>query len=159
MKKILILAFLALVGGMPSHAQQLQTVRESALTGTWKMEMNIASAIRRETTDADPLGKAIARGITGFVESFTEDLDIRFTFKHGGDLDIITRYAQEKPDHDSGKWRINKSGRLEIDGSVDDKVSFDGTDEWVLVNGALCPLRDDGTVNSDIRLIRIRAGK
>ena len=124
------------------------------------MEMDIARSVRRETQDEDALGRAIAKGVSGFIESITDALDIRFTFRKGGDLDIAVDFdsgsSDRKKEREYGKWIINKTGKLVIDGNAGNHVSFDGSDEWVMVNGALHPLQDDGSVNREIRLVRIQ---
>ena len=157
MKNLIIL--LTLLAAGTAAAQQYRTVKASEINGTWKLEMDIARLVKEETRNEDnPLGKAIARGVSGFIESITDDLDVRFTFNKGGEMDITTRYANEKLEHDNGKWSINKSGQLVIDGDADGKVSFDNSDGWLMHDGVLHPINDDGKVNEHIRLVRLKSG-
>ena len=155
MKNAILIALLGLLS-ISAMAQKARTVKTSDLSGIWKLEMNIARLVREETRDEEnALGRAIARGVSGFLESFTDDLDIRFTFRKGGVMDITTRYGNEPMEHDSGRWTINSSGQLVIDGDADHKVNFDSNDGWVMSDGSLHPLNDDGSMNRNIRLVRI----
>lgn len=57
------------------------TIKEKDLMGMWKFEFNLRESIDKEIDKDNPMAKALAEGLTGFVDALLGEIDIRFDFQ------------------------------------------------------------------------------
>lgn len=132
--------------------------KEKDVLGTWKLHLNIAEKIKKETEDEKGLGKAFARGIGELVDEIISEVDITFEFKKNNVL-IVTHdsdWDDDGKETEKYRWSIDKDGKIKTSSLDDDRIKFDDRDGWMLKNGKLYSVDDNDKFEDAVWLEKIK---
>jgi hypothetical protein len=130
MKKLIVLPILLL---LTFGAMAQSSLKEKEILGTWKLKIDLKEEFDKEKDKENALANAILDGISGFMDTLFDAIDIQFTFKKYGDVEIRTNTSLNKKETvEEGTWEISEDGYLHIYGMKDSKVNFDKSEGWVL---------------------------
>ena len=122
------------------------------LKGTWTMKFDLHGQIQKESSPDGALEQAVLNGVTSFVETLTNAMNIQITFKANEAFIITTQYDRDKPEVKNGTYSINSKGQLRFSS---DQNFNSSSDIWVLIGKNLYPVNEDGTINKSVFLTRI----
>jgi len=115
--------------------QAQKKVKERDLKGHWKMVFDIDEDFvedELQNNDIPWLGKLVAEGVSGFVFSILDDIDIRMEFQKNNKLKItVNAFGEEEVEY--AHWHIDSKGALILDDDEED----DDDDIWLLDRGNL----------------------
>ena len=152
MRTIVMLAFL-MTSSFLSQAQ----LKEKDILGTWEMKFNIQEEARKEMEEENILSKALAEGILGFVDAVLDEVTIRMDFQKNNRVEI--RAYSDFDDEDEvevTRWFIDEKGRLNFEDIKNEDVKVDFSDGWVMEDGKLYPMDDDGSISRAVYLKRVK---
>ena len=147
-----MLAFL-MTSSFLSQAQ----LKEKDILGTWEMKFNIQEEARKEMEEENILSKALAEGILGFVDAVLDEVTIRMDFQKNNRVEI--RAYSDFDDEDEvevTRWFIDEKGRLNFEDIKNEDVKVDFSDGWVMEDGELYPMDDDGSISRAVYLKRVK---
>ena len=136
----------------------LQGYGQSPLTyenikGTWLMNLDIHKEIQKQSEPDNAFEQAVLNGVSGFVETLTNALNIKLTFKANDEVIITTQYDKGKAEVKKGSYKINKKGQLNF---TKDSDSTTNSDIWILDGEKIYLKNEDGTLNRNVFLSKIR---
>ena len=115
------------------NVQAQKKVKEHQLKGNWKMVFDIDEEFieeELESNDIPWMGKFIAEGVSGFVFSILDDIDIRMEFERDNQLRItVNAFGEEEVEY--ATWYIDSKGALILDDDDHDD------DIWLFNQGKL----------------------
>lgn len=147
-----MLAFL-MTSSFLSQAQ----LKEKDILGTWEMKFNMQEEARKEMEEENILSKALAEGILGFVDAVLDEVTIRMDFQKNNRVEI--RAYSDFDDEDEvevTRWFIDEKGRLNFEDIKNEDVKVDFSDGWVMEDGKLYPMDDDGSISRAVYLKRVK---
>ena len=152
MKKTLILAFMML-STFISQAQ----LKEKDILGTWEMKFNLKEEAQKEMQEENILTKALSEGILGFVDAILDEVTIRMEFMEKNRVEIRAYSDFDTDDEvEVTRWSIDKKGRLKFDDIKSDNVDVELSDAWVMEDGMLYPIEDDGSISRAVYLRKVK---
>lgn len=152
MKKTLILAFMML-STFISQAQ----LKEKDILGTWEMKFNLKEEAQKEMQEENILAKALSEGILGFVDAILDEVTIRMEFMEKNRVEIRAYSDFDTDDEvEVTRWSIDKEGRLKFDDIKSDNVDVELSDAWVMEDGMLYPIEDDGSISRAVYLRKVK---
>jgi hypothetical protein len=123
------------------------------LKGTWSMKFDLHGQIKKEAEPNGALEQAVLNGVSSFVETLTDAMNIQFTFNPNEELILTTQYDRNKPEVKKGTYTITKKGQVKFSSEPNFKSN---SDLWVLIGKNLYPVNEDGTTNKGVFLTRTK---
>ena len=152
MKTTLLLALL-LMSTFVSHAQ----LKEKDILGTWEMKFNIKEEAKKEMEEENILARALSEGILGFVDAVLDEVSIRMEFQEKNRVEIRAYSDFDIDDEvEVTRWFIDKQGRLNFDTSKNADVNIDFNDGWVMEEGKLYPIDEEGSISRAVYLRKVK---
>jgi hypothetical protein len=121
------------------------------------MKFNIQEEARKELEEENILSKALAEGILGFVDAVLDEVTIRMDFQKNNRVEI--RAYSDFNDEDEvevTRWFIDEMGRLNFEDIKNEDVKVDFSDGWIMEDGKLYPMDDDGSISRAVYLKRVK---
>ena len=136
----------------------LQGFSQSPLTyeklkGTWVMNLDIHEEIKKQSEPDNAFERAVLNGVSGFVETLTNALNIKLTFKANNEVIITTQYDKGKVEVKKGNYTVNKKGQLNFTSESESSTS---SDIWILDGEKIYLRNEDGSLNRNVFLSKIR---
>ena len=136
----------------------LQGFSQSPLTyeklkGTWVMNLDIHEEIKKQSEPDNAFEQAVLNGVSGFVETLTNALNIKLTFKANNEVIITTQYDKGKVEVKKGNYTVNKKGQLNFTSESESSTS---SDIWILDGEKIYLRNEDGSLNRNVFLSKIR---
>ena len=136
----------------------LQGFSQSPLTyeklkGTWVMNLDIHEEIKKQSEPDNAFERAVLNGVSGFVETLTNALNIKLTFKANNEVIITTQYDKGKAEVKKGNYTVNKKGQLNFTSESESSTS---SDIWILDGEKIYLRNEDGSLNRNVFLSKIQ---
>ncbi len=138
--------------------QAQEKITESKLVGTWKMVIDadkVMAKIDKEAKESETmLAEILLKSVSGMVEGIMDRLQIYVEFKRGGDASLLIEVFESETEDEDTRWYI-RNGKVYLDDTNNDKISWDGEDGWYLQDGVLFLEKDDDEDSPAIYMVRI----
>ncbi len=138
--------------------QAQEKITESRLVGTWKMVIDadkVMAKIDKEAKDSETmLAEIILKSVSGMVEGIMEGLQIYVEFKRGGDASLLIEVFESETEDEDTRWYI-RNGKVHLDDTNNDNITWDGDDGWYLQDGVLFLDQDDDEDAPVVYMVRI----
>lgn len=149
--KIVALSLFLFISLTATSVSAQQRVTESKLLGEWKLMINIEDEIRKEAESEDSaLTRAFMRGLSGFIQSVLDDIEINLTFRKNGIADLVVITDTKVTEQEELKWHINARGQLVIEDIKSEKVSLSNDGYWMFDGKNLISFESDGTLQKNV---------
>ncbi len=123
-----------------------EKITESKLLGTWKMviEMDeVMAKLDKEAKDSETiLAEVLLKSVSGMVEGIMDRIQIYVEFQRNGQAILLIEAFDEEAEEDDTEWYI-RNGKVYLDDSDNDNITWDGDDGWYLKDGVLFLDQDD----------------
>lgn len=153
--KTVALSLIILLSLALTSVSAQQRVTESRILGEWTLMINIEDEIRKEAeTEDSALARAFMRGLSGFIQSVLDDIEISLTFQINGIADLLVITNEKVSEQEELQWHINARGQLIIDDFKSEKVSISNNGYWMFDGKKLISFDSDGTLNKNVWMQR-----
>ncbi len=117
------------------------------------MNLDIHEEIKKQSEPDNAFEQAVLNGVSGFVETLTNALNIKLTFKANNEVIITTQYDKGKVEVKKGNYTVNKKGQLNFTSESESSTS---SDIWILDGEKIYLRNEDGSLNRNVFLSKIR---
>ena len=153
MKNILPLLALFLIMTTSACAQNQQL--KNKITGEWLLKIDLTKSIQEETNEEDELlEKAILSGLSGFIETILDAVEIKFLIHKDGTYSVVVKDEDEK-EEEKGTWFITDQQLIRFDDLDSKKLNVSSDNLWKYQNDTLYTLKDDGSINPNVILTKM----
>lgn len=153
MKNIFPLLALLLIMTTSACAQNQQL--KNKITGEWLLKIDLTKSIQEETKEKDELlEKAILSGLSGFIETILDAVEIKFLIHKDGTYSVVVKDEDEK-EEEKGTWFITDQQLIRFDDLDSKKLNVSSDNLWKYQNDTLYTLRDDGSINPNVILTKM----
>jgi hypothetical protein len=128
---------------------------EKNLTGEWLLKIDLTKSIEEETkADDELLEKAILSGLSGFIETILDAVEIKFLIHKDGTYSVVVKDEDEE-EEEKGNWTVTDQQLIRFDDLDSKKLNVSSDNLWKYQNDTLYTLKDDGTINPNVMLIKM----
>lgn len=128
---------------------------KNKVTGEWLMKIDLTKSIEEETNEKDELlEKAILSGLSGFIESILDTIEIRFRIHKDGTYSVLVKDEEEKKE-EKGTWTITQDQLIRFNNLANKKLNVSSDNLWKYQNDTLYTLEEDGSINPNVILIKL----
>lgn len=153
MKNIFPLLALFLIMTTSACAQNQQL--KNKITGEWLLKIDLTKSIQEETNEEDELlEKAILSGLSGFIETILDAVEIKFLIHKDGTYSVVVKDEDEE-EEEKGTWFITDQQLIRFDDLDSKKLNVSSDNLWKYQNDTLYTLRDDGSINPNVILTKM----
>lgn len=153
MKNIFPLLALFLIMTTSACAQNQQL--KNKITGEWLLKIDLTKSIQEETNEEDELlEKAILSGLSGFIETILDAVEIKFLIHKDGTYSVVVKDEDEE-EEEKGTWFITDQQLIRFDDLDSKKLNVSSDNLWKYQNDTLYTLRDDGSINPNVVLTKM----
>lgn len=153
MKNIFPLLALLLIMTTSACAQNQQL--KNKITGEWLLKIDLTKSIQEETKEKDELlEKAILSGLSGFIETILDAVEIKFLIHKDGTYSVVVKDEDEK-EEEKGTWFITDQQLIRFDDLDSKKLNVSSDNLWKYQNDTLYTLKDDGSINPNVILTKM----
>jgi hypothetical protein len=128
---------------------------EKNLTGEWLLKIDLTKSIEEETkADDELLEKAILSGLSGFIETILDAVEIKFLIHKDGTYSVVVKDEDEE-EEEKGNWTVTDQQLIRFDDLDSKKLNVSSDNLWKYQNDTLYTLKDDGSINPNVMLIKM----
>lgn len=150
-----ILSFLALFLILTTYACAQNQQLKNKITGEWLLKIDLHKAIEEETNeDEELLAKAIISGLSGFIETILDAVEIKFLIHKDGTYSVVVKDEDEE-EEEKGNWTVTDQQLIRFDDLDSKKLNVSSDNLWKYQNDTLYTLKDDGSINPNVMLIKM----
>jgi hypothetical protein len=151
-----ILSFLALFLIMTTSACAQNQQLKNKITGEWLLKIDLTKSIQENTKEEDELlEKAILSGLSGFIETILDAVEIKFLIHKDGTYSVVVKDEDEK-EEEKGTWSITNQQLIRFDDLDSKKLNVSSDNLWKYQNDTLYTLKDDGSINPNVILTKMK---
>ena len=150
-----ILSFLALFLILTTSACAQNQQLKNKITGEWLLKIDLHKAIEEETNeDEELLAKAIISGLSGFIETILDAVEIKFLIHKDGTYSVVVKDEDEE-EEEKGNWTVTDQQLIRFDDLDSKKLNVSSDNLWKYQNDTLYTLKDDCSINPNVMLIKM----
>lgn len=150
-----IFPFLALFLIMTTYACAQNQQLKNKITGEWLLKIDLTKSIQEETKEEDELlEKAILSGLSGFIETILDAVEIKFLIHKDGTYSVVVKDEDEE-EEEKGTWSITNQQLIRFDDLESKKLNVSSNNLWKYQNDTLYTLKDDGSINPNVILTKM----
>lgn len=150
-----IFPFLALFLIMTTSACAQNQQLKNKITGEWLLKIDLTKSIQEETKEEDELlEKAILSGLSGFIETILDAVEIKFLIHKDGTYSVVVKDEDEE-EEEKGTWSITNQQLIRFDDLESKKLNVSSNNLWKYQNDTLYTLKDDGSINPNVILTKM----
>ena len=128
---------------------------KNKVTGEWLMKIDLTQSMEEEITEKDELlEKAILSGLSGFIGSILDAIEIKFRIHKDGTYSVLVKDEEEK-EEEKGTWTITQDQLIRFNDLTNKKLNVSSDNLWKYQNDTIYTLEEDGSINPNVILIKL----
>jgi hypothetical protein len=154
MKRLISLVSFTLLLVITACAQNQQL--KNKITGEWLLKIDLTKSIEEETkADDELLEKAILSGLSGFIETILDAVEIKFLIHQDGTYSVVVK-DEDEDEEEKGNWTVTDQQLIRFDDLDSKKLNVSSDNLWKYQNDTLYTLKDDGSINPNVILTKMK---
>lgn len=154
MKRLISLVSFTLLLVITACAQNQQL--KNKITGEWLLKIDLTKSIEEETkADDELLEKAILSGLSGFIETILDAVEIKFLIHQDETYSVVVK-DEDEDEEEKGNWTVTDQQLIRFDDLDSKKLNVSSDNLWKYQNDTLYTLKDDGSINPNVILTKMK---